>query len=270
LRDAAGISVAEAIADRSPARERRDLNVSSNLKSLRSRAGRQRVLGYLEVHIEQGPVLETKNLSVGVVSAIAGQTRGRMTFRGQAGHAGTTPMNLRRDALAAAAEFVVRVESTARRVPGLVATVGTLSVSPGAANVIPGEVVLSLDVRHARDATRRKALREFIGAARIIGRRRKLGVSWTATQDNNAVACAAELTGQLAVSVRSVQGKVPSLVSGAGHDAVVMSAMTPVAMLFVRCRKGLSHHPGEYASPKDIGVALNVIVDLLARLGGQV
>lgn len=266
LRDADGISVREAIARRSPAREHRDPYLRSNGESLRSRAGLQKLLGYVEVHIEQGPVLESRNLAVGVVSAIASQTRGRLTFRGQAGHAGTTPMKLRRDALAGAAEFVTRVESTARRTAGLVATVGTLSVSPGAGNVIPGEVVLSLDVRHPRDPVRRRAWHDLLAIAKTIARQRKLGLAWEITQDNGAVACSPALTAQLAASVRAVQGKSISLASGAGHDGVVMSAVTTIAMLFVRCRKGLSHHPEEYASPRDVGVALAVIIDMLQRL----
>lgn len=225
------------------------------------------LMGYLEVHIEQGPVLESKRLAVGVVSAIAGQTRGRITFRGRAGHAGTTPMHLRRDALAGAAEFVLCAETLARSTPPLVATVGTVSVAPGAPNVIAGEAVVSLDVRHPRDERRAAALELLVDAARRIARQRRLTASWQPTQDNVAVTCSPELTQALEQSVGAVQKRSVSLVSGAGHDAVVMSALTPVAMLFVRCREGLSHHPEEYASPADLAVALDVVIDLLLRLG---
>jgi allantoate deiminase len=228
------------------------------------------LLGYLEVHIEQGPVLEAEHAAVGVVSAIAGQTRGRMIFRGRAGHAGTTPMPLRRDALAGAAELVLFAEALARKHAPLVATVGTLSVSPGAPNVIPGEVALSLDVRHPRDAARRVALARLLARARQIARRRKLTVEWKVTQDNGAVACSAPLSAALAQSVHAVQGRSPALISGAGHDAVVLSALTPVAMLFVRCRDGLSHHPDEYAAPADLEVALNVIIGFIERLARQI
>jgi len=224
------------------------------------------LLGYIEVHIEQGPVLEAKKLPVGVVTAIAGQTRAKLVFHGHAGHAGTTPMNLRRDALAGAAEFTLAAEALARRTPGLVATVGTISVAPGAANVIPAEAAFSLDLRHPRDAVRRSALRQLRATAARITRRRKLAFTWTTTQDNAAVACAPALTAALAAGVRAVQGRSLALPSGAGHDAVVMSALTPVAMLFVRSRAGLSHHPDEFSSPADLGVALDVVVDLLARL----
>jgi allantoate deiminase len=229
-------------------------------------AGRD-LLGYVEVHIEQGPVLEASGLALGVVSAIAGQTRGRLTFRGRAGHAGTTPMGLRRDALAGAAEFILAAEGLARGRPPLVATVGTVSAAPGAANVIPAEATLSLDLRHPRDASRRAALRSLIGRARGIARRRGLAFRWEPTQDNPAVACSRPLTARLARSVAAVQGRSPVLVSGAGHDAVVLSSIAPVAMLFVRCRAGLSHHPDEYAAPADIAAALRAVVDFIERLG---
>jgi allantoate deiminase len=228
--------------------------------------GKSNLLGYIEVHIEQGPVLEAKQLAVGVVSAIAGQSRFKLTWTGKAGHAGTTPMHLRRDALAGAVEFAAGVEAIGRRTPGLVATIGALTVSPGAANVIPGEVVHTLDVRHAQDSVRRVALMQIGRLATKIAHRRKLQRTWQRTQENAAVTCSPALTVQLARSVQTVQGKSLSLVSGAGHDGVVMSTLTPVAMLFVRCRDGLSHHPDEYASPKDLGVALEVMVDFLTRL----
>lgn len=227
------------------------------------------LLGYVEVHIEQGPVLETKKLSVGVVSAIAGQSRFKLTWTGKAGHAGTTPMALRRDALAGAAEFVAGIEAVARRTPGLVATIGSLIVSSGAANVIPGEVVHTLDVRHARDSVRRSALMQMGRLATQVADRRKLTRRWYRTQNNGAVACSPALTALLGQSVKAVQGKSLSLVSGAGHDGVVLSALTPVAMLFVRCRGGLSHHPAEYASAKDLAVALRVTVDFLQRLAAD-
>lgn len=224
------------------------------------------LLGYVEVHIEQGPVLEARKLAVGVVSAIAGQSRFKLTWTGKAGHAGTTPMALRRDALAGAAEFTLAAEKLARGTTGLVATVGSLTVSPGAANVIPGSVAHTLDVRHARDTVRRTALFKLGRLAAQVAKKRGLKVTWQRTQDNGAVACSPGLTAALERSVKAVQGKSLSLVSGAGHDGVVMSSLTPVAMLFVRCRGGLSHHPDEYASPKDLAVALAVITDFLERL----
>ena len=204
-----------------------------------------------------------------MVSAIAGQSRFKLTWTGQAGHAGTTPMALRRDALAGAAEFISGVEAIARRTPGLVATVGWLTVSRGAANVIPGEVVHTLDVRHAKDAVRRSALMQIGRLSTEVASRRGLVRRWLRTQENGAVACSPSLTAQLARSVAAVQGRILSLVSGAGHDGVVVSALTPVAMLFVRCRDGLSHHPDEYAAPKDLAVALAVMTDFLERLARE-
>jgi allantoate deiminase len=225
------------------------------------------LIGYSEVHIEQGPVLETENLAVGVVSEIAGQTRGQLTFIGEAGHAGTTPMTLRHDALAGAAELVLCAERTARGAEGLVATVGTIRISPGAPNVIPGKVVLTLDVRHARNAVRRSAVRRLLAEAKSIARRRGLLCKWQETQNQSAVTCSPVLSALMTESVRAVQKKSRTLVSGAGHDAVILSRFTPVTMLFVRCRDGLSHHPDEYAAPADLEVALRVLIDFLERLG---
>lgn len=270
MTDADGITVGEAIERWNGLTPRRSSKrVGVNALHLKPAHRRGDLLGYVEVHIEQGPVLEAKGLAVGVVSAIAGQSRFKLTWTGKAGHAGTTPMALRRDALAGAAEFMAGVEAIARRIPGLVATVGALTVSPGAANVIPGEVVHTLDVRHADDRRRRAALIQIGRLATQIANRRELVRRWHRTQENGAVACSPTLTTQLARSVAAVQGKSISLVSGAGHDGVVMSALTPVAMLFVRCRDGLSHHPDEFAAPRDLAVALRVMVDFIQRLAAD-
>jgi allantoate deiminase len=230
---------------------------------------RSELIGYLEVHIEQGPVLESKGLAAGVVSAISGQTRGTITFGGHAGHAGTTPMRLRSDALAGAAEFIVAVERLARSHAPLVATVGRISAHPGSSNVIAGSAELSLDVRHPSDAKRRAALRSLVAAGRAIAGKRGLSFSFARTQDNDAVECSAELTALLSRSVRARQGRSVALASGAGHDAVVVSAIAPVAMLFVRCRKGLSHHPDEFVAPRDIAAALGIVVDFLGRMAAR-
>lgn len=224
------------------------------------------LIGYVEVHIEQGPVLEDENLAVGVVAAIASQTRGRLVFRGKAGHAGTTPMALRRDALAGAAEFISLTENFARGRSPLVATVGMITVADGAANVIPGEVTLTLDVRHPANAAQRRAVAALVNGAGRIARRRGLACVWHETMQHPATPCSPRLASLLQESVRTLQGRSVKLVSGAGHDAVVMAALTPVAMLFVRCRDGLSHHPAESASPADLAMALGVIVDFLERL----
>jgi allantoate deiminase len=266
FRDADGVSVNEAMRRWSALPLTRLVRAENHVEGNALHPRKKDLLGYLEVHIEQGPVLENKKLAVGIVSAIAGQTRGRLTFRGRAGHAGTTPMNLRRDALTGAAEFILFAETLARGCEPLVATVGTVAVAPGAPNVIPGEVTLSLDVRHPRDDSRAAALKLLLDVGKKIARQRKLTVAWQPTQNNGAVACSPELTARLETSVRAVQRRSLSLVSGAGHDAVVMASLTPVAMLFVRCREGLSHHPDEFASPADLDVALRVVIDFLERL----
>jgi allantoate deiminase len=259
IRDAEGVTVRQALEELGGGR----------FALPKAAHGKSNLMGYIEIHIEQGPVLEAERLAVGVVSAIAGQSRFKLTWTGKAGHAGTTPMALRRDALGGAAEFALAAEKLARGTGGLVATVGSLTVSPGAANVIPAEVIHTLDVRHARDAARRAALMKLGRLAARIAQERGLKVAWRRTQDNGAVGCSPELTARLGRSVQAVQGRSLALVSGAGHDAVVMSALTPVAMLFVRCRDGLSHHPDEFASPADLEVALRVMIDFLERLAQE-
>jgi len=224
------------------------------------------LLGYAEVHIEQGPVLEQKNVPVGVVSAIAGQTRAKLSFIGRAGHAGTVPMELRRDALCAAAEFISVAETHAQNCTGLVATVGQITASPGASNVIPGEVHLSLDVRHADDAVRERSCAELKVRADEIATRRGVTLICELVHKTNAVICDHQLTERMEAAVRRFQKEVPVLPSGAGHDAAAMSTITPVAMLFVRCKGGVSHHPAEFVSEHDIGVALAVMSEFLNQL----
>jgi len=225
------------------------------------------LLGYCEVHIEQGPVLEARNLPVGVVSAIAGQERHQLTFTGVAAHAGTTPIDKRRDALVAASVFVQAVEDYAGR-EGLVATVGQLSVKPGAANVIPGEVTLSLDVRHADDALRLIATRRLLDIAAEIAKHRRMGLKTNQMSEEATVLCSQRLVSRLSQAVRDIGLPVVELASGAGHDAVAMSALTEVGMLFVRCKGGVSHNPAESVKTEDVAVAIDVLsrlLDLLAN-----
>jgi allantoate deiminase len=257
LRDAKGISVEDALVE---------LN-GRKLPLPRAAHKSSELLGYVEVHIEQGPVLEAKGLAAGVVSAIAGQTRSKVTFKGKAGHAGTTPMAMRKDALAASAEFILAAEKLARDSKPLVATVGRIAAYPGAANVIPGRVEFTLDVRHPVDALRLSALKTLVATGKAIAKKRSLTFSSEVTQDNKAVTCSAELTTMLAKSVAKVQGRSFALPSGAGHDGVILSELTPVSMLFVRCRDGLSHHPDEHVEPRDLGTALEIMVDFLTSMG---
>jgi hydantoinase/carbamoylase family amidase len=217
------------------------------------------LLGYLEVHIEQGPVLEREGLPVGVVTAIAGQTRARIVLTGQAGHAGTLPMDARHDALAAAAEAVLAVERHGRAEPGLVATVGALTLSPNVGNVVPGEVRMLLDIRHADDGVRRRTAEGVRADVEGIAAARGVDADWTTRYETPAAVLDATLRGRLAAAVRELGLPVRELVSGAGHDAVVLSRICPAAMLFVRCADGISHDPRESVSEADVAVALDVL-----------
>jgi allantoate deiminase len=228
------------------------------------------VSGYLEVHIEQGPVLDARGLPLGVVDAIAGQSRCWLRFEGKAGHAGTLPMESRLDALAAAAEFIVTVEGHARNVNGLRATVGTLSVAPGAVNVVPGAARLSLDVRHAQDTGRERATTELLGVAKTIAERRGLRLYVDQAEHHAAVPADVRLSDLLDESARTVGYAPPRIVSGAGHDAAVMAALAPMAMLFLRSPGGVSHHPDETVLQEDVTAAIEVMVAFLHRLAGEV
>lgn len=255
-KDADGITMADAL--------KRFGGDPAKLKT--ARLNPNQLLGYLEAHIEQGPVLEDKNLALGVVSAIAGQARARLSFLGQAGHAGTTPMQLRQDALCAAAEFILATESLAKATAGLVATVGEISIAPGAGNVIPGVARLSLDVRHASDAVRKSAQAALKKTATQIARRRKLRLQYEVVHEAASANCSETFSKLLGDAVRQHQRKVIRLVSGAGHDAAVMARVTPSAMLFIRCGEGISHHPDESAKAADVQMALDVMSDFLRAL----
>ncbi len=263
LTDANGITMAEAI---------RAFGGNSDPAALRTRRWhRDDLIGYCEVHIEQGPVLEARNLPIGVVSAIAGQSRITVGFTGEAGHAGTVPMALRHDALCAAADLVLTVESVARNLPGLVATVGQLNVQPGASNVIPGQVTLSLDVRHQDDMVREQACRQLEERAREIGQARGVSYNWQVLQEHHAVPCAPHLTQLLAQAIEKLGYSLLSLPSGAGHDAAVVAELTDIAMLFVRCRGGISHNPAESVTQEDVAIAIQVVerfLQLLSEEGG--
>ena len=227
-----------------------------------------KTLGYVEVHIEQGPVLEQSDLAVGVVTAICGQTRAAVTFTGRAGHAGTTPMHLRQDALCAAAQWVLEVETLAGKSDGLLATVGAVDARPGASNVIPGQVQLSLDLRHALDDRRVAGASELQQRATAVARGRNVHCDWQTVQQIAAVECDQALSARLSNVVARHQRESPGLPSGAGHDAAAMAEVLPVAMLFVRCREGLSHHPNESVALDDVQVAAAVLGDFLRTTAG--
>ena len=256
LRDSGGVTLADALraAGGDPA------NLAGAAREAAALAG------YLEVHIEQGPLLEDEALPLGIVSAIAGQKRDVVTLRGQAGHAGTVPMRLRHDALAGAAELVLAVERTAHESDGLVATVGHLVARPGASNVIPGDVTLTVDVRHAQDSERRRALEAIRLRAREIAAARGLTVELDTGTGTDTVEMDSGLRAALARAVRDRGLSVRELASGAGHDAAMMSRRTRVAMLFVRCAGGISHHPDESVSLEDVAVALDVLASAVCDI----
>lgn len=212
---------------------------------------------YLELHIEQGPVLEQEDLALGVVSAINGAHRLHARFTGEAGHAGTVPMRHRRDALAAAAEWLLFIEQTTQAfAPDIVATVGTLQCEPGAVNVIPGAVSLTLDIRSPQDEARDALLQRLLDQAGVITARRGVGFSHEIFYTIAATPCDEALRAQLSDAVREVQGRTMLLPSGAGHDAIAIAERWPSAMLFVRCAGGISHHPAESVSEEDVAQAL--------------
>jgi allantoate deiminase len=228
---------------------------------VKARRNKNEFLGYAEVHIEQGPVLEKNNLPVGVVTAIAGQSRLRVEFYGVAGHAGTVPMNLRHDALAGAAEFILAAENC-----GVLATVGKIEAAPGASNVIPRKVWLTLDVRDQNDSRRIAAVKALQIKAQTIAKRRGLKLIWTPVQQTAVVPCDKTLTQIFSKSVAQRGLEVLKLSSGAGHDAAALSAICPVAMLFVRCKNGISHNPAESVKTADVRVAIEVLTDFVQTL----
>ena len=231
-------------------------------------AARQRedVHAYVEFHIEQGPVLEDEDLPVGVVTAISGQTRLRATIEGTAGHAGTVPMTLRRDALAAASECILAVESLCRDgPPGLVGTVGELAVSPGASNIIVGSTHFSLDIRSPVDSERRQAVSSIEEAMRRIVDRRGMRLVLETTFDSDSCHCAPWLMRQLGTAVEAESLPVRQLPSGAGHDGMAMIALTDIAMLFLRCEGGISHNPLEAVSKDDVATGLRVMQRFIER-----
>jgi allantoate deiminase len=248
-RDAKGVSIREALRHFGLDPER--------VAAVRRRRGE--VLAYAELHIEQGPVLEAEGLPVGVVTAINGFSRLRVTLRGAAGHAGTVPMKLRRDALAAAAECVLAVERIARARPELVGTVGRIEAQPGAINVIPGEARFTVDLRAPEDALREQALAAVRTEIELIAQARNVAFEIETLQELGSSACAPWLMAQLERAVQAEGVRVLRLPSGAGHDGMALKAIADIAMLFVRCKRGISHHPAEAISEEDAGAGARVL-----------
>jgi allantoate deiminase len=225
-----------------------------------------KVLGYFEVHIEQGPVLDAENLALAAVNGIVGQWRYDLEFVGQAAHAGTTPMQLRHDALAAAAELVLTTEALANTIPGLAATVGQCSVIGGAANVVPGRVTTTLDLRHMRPDIRRDAASTLLKAAQHASDKRGVTFNVTPTLKQDSVVFDAAFTRELTRVLGRLEHLTEPLTSGAGHDAMVFAPLCPTTMLFIRSPGGVSHHPNEKVIDDDVVSALEVMVELVKGL----
>ena len=257
LKDAAGVSYAEAL--RAYGKNPDDV-ASVALKPREAAA-------YVELHIEQGPVLEADGQPLGVVTAMVGQTRLSIEVKGEAGHAGTVPMNLRRDALAGAAEMTLLAEKIGQS--GVVTTVGVIEAKPGAVNIIPGSARFTLDLRAASNETRNKAIAAFRHECVEIAARRKLEIAIALTHEIPTTPCDARLQDQLAAAIEAVGGKPVRLPSGAGHDGMSMAKLCPIAMMFVRCMGGVSHNPAEYASPQDMGLAIAALVRFIESFKGN-
>jgi allantoate deiminase len=254
VKDSAGISLREALSQ---------FGLDPDHIGAAARA-RSELLGYVELHIEQGPVLEGLNLPVGVVSAIAGATRLAASLTGMAGHAGTVPMPLRRDALAGAAECIVEIEEFCRTdQSGLVGTVGYIHAMPGATNVIPGQVSFTIDIRAPSDPHRKLAVADIVRRIENIARRRTLKLQLDVTHENRTVPCAPWLKGQVSEAIAGEGYRVFELPSGAGHDGMAMIDVADIAMVFVRCRGGISHHPDEHVDKADVDAGARVLLRLI-------
>ena len=255
LQDARGISVREAIQD-----------FGLDPRELGQARLHPETCAYLEFHLEQGPVLEKLGLPLAAVESIAGQSRYELTFLGRSNHAGTTPMDLRFDAVAAAAEWILLVERLANSTAGLVATVGSIEAQPGATNVIAGEARLSLDVRHGDDAARKRAVDGLVQQAAEVGERRGLSVRAAQRLDQSAVPMDGFLTAQLEETLRQTGCPPRRMVSGAGHDAMILAEKVPSAMIFLRTPGGISHHPAESVAIDDVAKAIEAGLHLLHQI----
>ena len=258
IKDEQGISVREAIK-----------NFGLNPDDVPKARLQDDTLAYIEFHIEQGPVLEDVGLPLGIVEAIAGQSRTQLTFTGRANHAGTTPMHLRRDAAVGAAEWILNVEREAKSVAGLVATVGSVKSNPGSSNVIAGEAEVMLDVRHREDQVRGAAVDALLRSAEEIAARRGLLLRRGAILNQPATEMNTALTAYVEEAVQRAGSKPYRMVSGAGHDAMILAETIPAAMMFLRTPSGISHSPEENVNTEDVEKALLAGMNLLGLLASS-
>ncbi|WP_103106688.1 allantoate amidohydrolase [Brevibacillus reuszeri] len=224
------------------------------------------ILGYIELHIEQGPVLEQEMQACGAVSGIAGAARYHFRVEGNAGHAGTVPISMRKDALVGTSEMILAMEKAAQKYQNLVVTVGKLSVAPGASNVIPGVVEGTLDIRHIEDQTKKMALADILEECRRILARRGLVGEFSQIMDSPAVACSQRFINEIETVLAESGMKPIQIVSGAGHDAMAVASITDIGMIFVRCRDGVSHHPDEFVTVADMQAGASVLLNVVLRL----
>ncbi|WP_130422580.1 allantoate amidohydrolase [Edaphobacter modestus] len=253
-KDKSGVSVREAMR-----------GFGLDVEAVEAAALDQSAIAYLEFHIEQGPVLESLDMPLAVVDTIVGQTRGEMVFTGATNHAGTTPMHLRHDPVAAAAQWICRVEEIARSTRDLVATVGRVETLPGAGNVIAGEARASLDIRHANDEVRINALETLVDQADFAARQRGLQCHWRAQMHQPAIQMDTRLSQIVCDAIRSTGVEPLRMSSGAGHDAMVMAERLPSAMVFLRSLGGISHHPDETVRHEDVAKAVDAGLEFLRR-----
>ena len=259
-RDQAGIALRDAL---------KDFGLDPGHIGVAARRRRE-LLAYLELHIEQGPVLEEQQLPVGVVTAIAGATRLSARLTGMAGHAGTVPMALRRDALTGAAECIGAIEEFCRTDDGgLVGTVGYIHAAPGATNVIPGQVSFTMDIRAPTDQRRKRAVTDMVRRIEAIAKRRKLELQLNVTHENRTVPCAPWLKEQIAEAIAAEGFRVFALPSGAGHDGMAIIDVADVGMIFVRCRGGVSHHPDEHVELADADAGARVLLRIIENFRPQ-
>lgn len=238
--------------------------------ALRQARDPAQTIGYIEVHIEQGPVLESEGLPIGIVTAINGATRGSFDIKGVSGHSGTLPMSLRHDAMTAAAEMILAVEMAARGKRGLVATVGRVETPQGAVNIVPGAVTMSLDVRSPSDMDRKEIMDSILDHVQRIALRRGVEAKFTPSYDMPAVPCDVRLMECISRGFSRIGHADYRLPSGAGHDAMSFHRRIPIAMIFARCRGGVSHNPAEFASPSDMEAAAAALYECLLTLADEI
>ena len=259
-RDQQGISVAEAM---------RNCGLRAD-RIWQSARDAEDFVGYLELHIEQGPCLEQENLALGVVTSIIGSYRLSCQFTGEAGHAGTVPMQQRKNALVAASEWMLYVEQrTTQAYSSAVATVGNVQCHPGAANVIPGAVTLSLDLRGPNDEELAELLADILAKGESIAQERGMHFQSEEYYRSFATPFDTQLQNALTQAVNQVQGRCMALPSGAGHDAIALSERWPTGMLFMRCERGISHHPAESVLSADVALALQAWVQVVTRIAAD-